>query len=178
MSVASKNILNRLYVVVLVFLVIAMFIVYKLFSIQYVHGDKYRELALQRTVKKDVIKANRGSIYADDGSLLATSVPKYDIRFDAVTVSKNNFTEHLAPLCDSLALMLGKNASYYKSKLKRARRNKNRYTLIARNLGYSDYIKIKNFPIFNLGAYKGGIIVEGTAGNTGIGLKELMVMSI
>lgn len=160
MSVASKNILNRLYVVVLVFLVIAMFIVYKLFSIQYVHGDKYRELALQRTVKKDVIKANRGSIYADDGSLLATSVPKYDIRFDAVTVSKNNFTEHLAPLCDSLALMLGKNASYYKSKLKRARRNKNRYTLIARNLGYSDYIKIKNFPIFNLGAYKGGIIVE------------------
>ena len=117
-------------------------------------------MALQRTVKKDVIKANRGSIYADDGSLLATSVPKYDIRFDAVTVSKNNFTEHLAPLCDSLALMLGKNASYYKSKLKRARRNKNRYTLIARNLGYSDYIKIKNFPVFNLGAYKGGIIVE------------------
>ena len=160
MSVASKNILNRLYVVVLVFLVIAMFIVYKLFSIQYVHGDKYRELALQRTVKKDVIKANRGSIYADDGSLLATSVPKYDIRFDAVTVNKGNFEENITPLCDSLALLLGKNASYYKAKLKKARRNKNRYTLIARDLGYSDYVKIKNFPIFNLGAYKGGIIVE------------------
>ena len=160
MSVASKNILNRLYVVVLVFLVIAMFIVYKLFSIQYVHGNKYRELALQRTVKKDVIKANRGSIYADDGSLLATSVPKYDIRFDAVTVSKSDFTEGITPLCDSLALLLGNESSYYKSKLKKARRNKNRYTLIARNLGYSDYIKIKGFPVFNLGAYKGGIIVE------------------
>lgn len=160
MSVASKNILNRLYVVVLVFLVIAMFIIYKLFSIQYIQGDKYRELALERTVKKDIIKANRGSIYADDGSLLATSVPKYDIRFDAVTVSQDNFTKNITSLCDSLALMFGKNRSYYKAKLKKARIHKNRYTLIARDLGYSDYIRIKGFPIFNLGAYKGGIIVE------------------
>lgn len=160
MSVASKDILNRLYLVVIAFVLIACSIVYKLFGIQYVDGDNYRELALERTVKKDVIKANRGSIYADDGSLLATSVPKYDIRFDAVTVSKKTFTENITPLCDSLALLLGKNASYYKGKLKKARRNKNRYTLIARNLGYSDYIKIKNFPIFNKGAYKGGIIVE------------------
>lgn len=160
MSVASKNILNRLYVVVLVFLVIAMFIIYKLFSIQYIQGDKYRELALERTVKKDIIKANRGSIYADDGSLLATSVPKYDIRFDAVTVSQDNFTKNITSLCDSLALMFGENRSYYKAKLKKARIHKNRYTLIARDLGYSDYIRIKGFPIFNLGAYKGGIIVE------------------
>lgn len=133
---------------------------YKLFSIQYVHGNKYRDLAVQRTVKKDVIEANRGSIYADDGSLLATSVPKYDIRFDAVTVSEENFNTEVNSLADSLAGLLGKSSGYYKEKLKKARRNKNRYTLIARNLGYSDYIKIKSFPIFKLGAYKGGIIVE------------------
>ena len=156
----SKNILNRLYVVVILFLVFAVFIVYKLFSVQYIQGDKYRALAESRTIKEVVVKANRGSIYADDGSLLATSVPKYDIRFDAVTVSKNNFSEHIKPLCDSLSKMLGKTSGYYKSKLNKARRTKNRYTLITRNLGYSDYIKIKSFPIFNLGAYKGGLIVE------------------
>ena len=156
----SKNILNRLYVVVILFLVFAMFIVYKLFSVQYIQGDKYRALAESRTIKEVVVKANRGSIYADDGSLLATSVPKYDIRFDAVTVSKKNFSEHIKPLCDSLSKMLGKTSGYYKSKLNKARRTKNRYTLITRNLGYSDYIRIKSFPIFNLGAYKGGIIVE------------------
>ena len=160
MSVASKNILNRLYIVVILFLVFAMFIVYKLFSVQYIQGDKYRALAESRTIKEVVVKANRGSIYADDGSLLATSVPKYDIRFDAVTVSKKNFSEHIKPLCDSLSKMLGKTSGYYKSKLNKARRTKNRYTLITRNLGYSDYIKIKSFPIFNLGAYKGGLIVE------------------
>jgi len=159
-SVASKNILNRLYIVVILFLIFAMFIVYKLFSVQYIQGDKYRALAESRTIKEVVVKSNRGSIYADDGSLLATSVPKYDIRFDAVTVSKKNFSEHIKPLCDSLSKMLGKTSGYYKSKLNKARRTKNRYTLITRNLGYSDYIKIKSFPIFSLGAYKGGLIVE------------------
>lgn len=157
---SSKNILNRLYVVVILFLVFALLIVYKLFSVQYIQGDKYRALAKSRTIKRVVVEANRGSIYADDGSLLATSVPKYDIRFDAVTVSKKNFSENLKPLCDSLSKMLGNTSNYYKAKLNKARRTKNRYTLITRNLGYSDYIKIKNFPIFNLGAYKGGIIVE------------------
>jgi len=128
--------------------------------VQYIQGDKYRALAESRTIKEVVVKSNRGSIYADDGSLLATSVPKYDIRFDAVTVSKKNFSEHIKPLCDSLSKMLGKTSGYYKSKLNKARRTKNRYTLITRNLGYSDYIKIKSFPIFSLGAYKGGLIVE------------------
>jgi cell division protein FtsI (penicillin-binding protein 3) len=131
-----------------------------LFSVQYIEGEKYRALAQSRTIKEVVVKANRGSIYADDGSLLATSVPKYDIRFDAVTVSKKNFNEGLKSLCDSLSGLLGKSSGYYVSKLNKARRTKNRYTLIARNLGYSDYVNIKSFPIFNLGAYKGGIIVE------------------
>ncbi|NQY28060.1 MAG: transpeptidase family protein [Flavobacteriaceae bacterium] len=160
MSMTSKNILNRLYLVVMLFLVFALLIVYKLFSVQYIHGDKYRALAKSRTIKRVIVEANRGSIYADDGSLLATSVPKYDIRFDAVTVSKKNFSEHINPLCDSLSRMLGNTSGYYRAKLNKARRTKNRYTLITRNLGYSDYIKIKSFPIFNLGAYKGGIIVE------------------
>jgi len=65
--------------------VFAIAVVFKLFSIQFIQGDKYRDLAEKRTVKNVTIPANRGNVYAADGSLLATSVPKYDIRFDAVT---------------------------------------------------------------------------------------------
>lgn len=160
MSSTNKNILNRLYIVAIGLLLFAGAIIVQLFNVQYVDGDEYRELADHLTIKRDVIKANRGSIYADDGSLLATSVPKYDIRFDAVTVSNENFENFVTPLADSLSVMLGKSKGYYKAKLKKARQTKNRYQLIVRNLGYSDYIRIKNFPMFNLGAYKGGIIVE------------------
>ncbi len=138
----------------------ALLIASKLVSIQLVDGDKYRELALKNTTKNFVIAANRGNVYADDGSLLATSVPKYDIRFDAVTVSSENFNAELVPLSKALSKMFGKKESYYQSLLRKARADKNRYLLVARNLGYSDYIKVKSMPLFNFGPYKGGIIVE------------------
>ena len=32
--------------------------------------------------------------------------------------------------------------------------------LVAKDLGYSDYIAVKNLPLFNLGPYQGGLIVE------------------
>ena len=50
-------------------------------------GISIETLAKKNTVKNSVIPSSRGNIYADEGSLLATSVPKYDVRFDAVTVS-------------------------------------------------------------------------------------------
>ena len=160
MAIEEKNILNRLYFIAGGMFIFALLIVIKLVDIQFVDGEKYRELALKNTTKNFTIPANRGNVYADDGSLLATSVPKYDIRFDAVTVSSANFKEHLVPLSKELSKMFGKPASYYQSTFRKARANKNRYMLVVKNLGYSDYIKVKNMPLFNLGPYQGGIIVD------------------
>ena len=64
--------------------VFAIAVVVKLCMIQFVHGDEYRALAEKRTVKDFEIPANRGNVYSADGSLLATSIPKYDIRIDAI----------------------------------------------------------------------------------------------
>lgn len=161
MAVTDKNILNRLYFIAGCMFVFALLVLFKLVSIQVVHGEEYRAIALERTIKDDVIPANRGNVYSADGNLLATSVPKYDIRIDLVTVSDKNFKNLLKPLCDSISKFLGnKSSSYYQNKLRKARASKNRYLLLARNLGYSEYIKFKNFPMLNLGAFKGGLIVE------------------
>jgi cell division protein FtsI (penicillin-binding protein 3) len=140
--------------------IFAILIAVKLIDIQFIEGDKYRELALKNTTKNFTIPANRGNVYSDDGSLLATSVPKYDIRFDAVTVSLENFNTNLVPLSKELSKLFGKPDSYYQNIFRKARANKNRYMLVAKNLGYSDYIKVKNMPLFKLGPYKGGIIVS------------------
>ena len=101
-------------------------IAFKLINIQFVEGDMYRELAAKDATKNVVIPANRGNLYADDGSLLASSVPKYDIRFDAVTVSESDFSENLTPMATSLSAMFGKPSSYYQNILRTARSNKNR----------------------------------------------------
>jgi cell division protein FtsI (penicillin-binding protein 3) len=156
----EKNILNRLYFIAGCMFIFAILIAVKLIDIQFIEGDKYRELALKNTTKNFTIPANRGNVYSDDGSLLATSVPKYDIRFDAVTVSLENFNTNLVPLSKELSKLFGKPDSYYQNIFRKARANKNRYMLVAKNLGYSDYIKVKNMPLFKLGPYKGGIIVS------------------
>ncbi len=101
----------------------------KLTNIQWVEGDHYRQLAKQRTVRNFVIPANKGNVYSADGSLLATSIPNYTIRFDAVAPSDENFEKNVKPLSDSLALVLGKSSGYFQSELRKARANKNRYYL-------------------------------------------------
>src|SRR5690554_3673859 len=160
MAVEEKNIMNKLYLIAGCMFIFSIAISVKLMNLQFVEGDKYRELAEKSTVHNFSIPANRGNIYADDGSLLATSVPKYDIRFDAVTVSDADFKEYLLPLSEGLSKMFGKSVAHYQNTLRKARADKNRYLLIVKNLGYTDYIKVRNLPLFRKGPYKGGIIVE------------------
>ena len=160
MATTEKSILNRLYIVAGCLLLFAIAVGAKLFNIQFVHGDHYKSLAEERVFKNFKIPANRGNLYDTNGNLLATSVPKYDIRFDAVTVSDKDFQKHIGPLSESLSKMLGRTPGHYAQKLRTARAHNQRYLLIARNLGYSEYMKVKGFPMFNLGAYRGGMITE------------------
>lgn len=160
MAFEDKNILQRLYIIAGVLILFVFAILFKIVNIQFVDGEKYRELAKVNTTKNFTIPSNRGNIYADDGSLLATSVPNYDIRFDAVTVSAENFEKNLAPLSEALSKKFGKPALHYQQLLRTARANKNRYQLIQRGVGYSDYLELRTFPMFNLGTYRGGFIAE------------------
>ncbi|MBA6313215.1 penicillin-binding protein [Cellulophaga baltica] len=160
MAVTEKKILTRLYIVAVFLVLFAVAVVVKLFSIQLVDGDKYRQLAEDRTEKVFTITPNRGNLYSADGSLLATSVSRFNIRFDAVTVKDKDFKENLKPLCQSLSRLLGKPASHYEQIFRKAKANKNRYALVVRNLDYSDYVQVKKFPLFEKGPNRGGIVVE------------------
>jgi cell division protein FtsI (penicillin-binding protein 3) len=160
MPATDKSILTRLYFVAGALVLFAGAVLFKLVSIQFVDGEKYMALAETRTHRMFTIAPNRGNLYSDDGSLLATSVSKYTIRFDAVTVSDEDFKENIKPLSDALAKLFGKTSSHYQQVLRKAKQNKNRYTLVARNLDYSDYIAVKDFPLFKKGPFKGGLIIE------------------
>ena len=160
MATNEKSILTRLYIVAGLLVLFAAAVLFKLVSIQYVDGEKYKALAETRTSHMFTIEPNRGNLYSDDGSLLATSVSKYSIRFDAVTVSDADFKANVKPLADALSKLFGKTSSHYQQILRKAKEHKNRYALIARNLDYSEYMAVKTFPLFNKGAFKGGLIIE------------------
>ncbi|MBL7472470.1 penicillin-binding protein [Robertkochia sediminum] len=160
MAITEKNISNRLYFVAGCMFLFAMAVVVKLVTIQVVEGDHYKKKAEDSTIRNFVIEPNRGNLYSDDGSLLATSVTRYDVRFDAVTPKQEVFEAHVKALSDSLSLVFGKPSSYYQNLMRKARASKNRYLLLARDLGYTDYLRVSNFPMLDLGPYKGGRIVE------------------
>ena len=160
MAITPKHILIRLYLVSGGMFLFAVGVMFKLVNIQTVQGDKYRDLAMQRTEKMFTIEPNRGNLYSDDGSLLATSVSKYTIRFDAVTVSASDFEAEVGELSQALGELLGKSPGYFEKKFRKAKATKSRYALLARNLDYSQYMAIKEFPLFDKGPYKGGLIAE------------------
>ena len=135
-------------------------IIFRVIDIQYLQGNKYRKISKDLTRKPFAIEANKGNVYASDGNLLATSMSKFTIRMDVMSVDVKIFDRDVVKLSRNLANFLGKPPNFFEKKLRNARKSKNRYILIAKDIGYNDYMKMKQFPIFKLGVYKGGFIAE------------------
>ena len=123
MPLTKKNITNRLYLLSLFLVLISFFIVFKLVDLQISQGDYYINISENREFKNIEIPANRGNIYSDDGELLASSVPKYTIRFDAVAPTDIIFEQNISLLSTELSKHFDKSEQYFLEKLKRARTN-------------------------------------------------------
>ncbi len=159
-----NDILIRAYLSFAFIVIFAIAIAAKMFHVQYVEGDEWRAKADSMFTRYQDVEAIRGNIYSMDGSLLATSVPEYDIRMDMLASGIEDEAVFLSKV-DSLATKLSeifndKSPSQYVQSLKEARRKGNRYFLIKRNVSHQDYKALRDFPIFNLGRYRGGMIAE------------------
>lgn len=159
MAIGNKSIYRSPYIVSLLIVAMAIGIIYRLIHIQSIEGKNLKAKARnEKRVREDVVPANKGNIYSADGSLLATSVPVFEIRFDAVAPSNEEFENSVKPLSDSLSKMFNKPSSFYSSLLRKSRANNSRYVLLARGLSYTQYVRVKGFPMLKRGPYKGGFI--------------------
>ena len=154
-------ILYRIGVVYIVVILIAVLIIGRVLFIQFGEGNEWKLKSEKLNLRYDNIEAMRGNILSSDGSLLATSVPIFEVRMDVASenITKNIFTENV----DTLALRLSqlfndKTQSEYRNMLNQARDESNRYLLIQRDVTYAELKKMRTFPIFRMGKYKGGLI--------------------
>lgn len=108
------------------------------------------------------LEPTRGDILARDGRPIAVSSPRYDLRLDCSIAKQEDFEEGIDGLSQELSRMFGdKSAKQYKSYLVKARRDTNQYLRIGnRDISHDELAKVRTFPIFNLGRFKGGLIVE------------------
>ncbi len=109
------------------------------------------------------VEAARGNIFSSDMSLLATSVPEYELHMDMLAAGiadDDTFNEKVDSLGMKLSRKFGdKSEKEYTRMLRDARKDSARYLLIRRKVTYQELKDIRKFPIFNLGKYKGGLIV-------------------
>ncbi|MGB0882142.1 MAG: penicillin-binding protein [Vicingaceae bacterium] len=157
----KQVIFSRVYLIYGMICLFAMIILGQVVNVQIIQGNKWRakEEALTRNYRE--IEAVRGNIYASDESLLATSIPKYEVRFDANTdaLTDKYFDDNVDSLAFKLAELFPENSkSEYLADLKMARAKGKRYHLIKRNVKFTELKILKDFPIFRKGKYKGGFI--------------------
>lgn len=161
MTDIKKDIAWRIYLVYLVLCLFGLLILGKVAYIQLVEGESLRQKVQSLTRVDKNIEAVRGNIYAVDGSLLATSIPIYEIRFDpnADAITDELFAQSVDSLAWHLSdLFKDRSMASYRKELIEARENGSRYHLIKRNVKFPQLKKIKKFPLFRRGKYKGGFI--------------------
>lgn len=155
-----KQIIVRLSLVYIGVFVFASTIIGKVLYLQIIQHEKWAN-ANETSQKKIVIAPDRGDILSQDGRVLATSVPYYEVRMDTKSPKKEDFYAKI----DSLSLLLSrlfkdKTPAQYKRTLMGGRYKGDRYLLIKKKVDYIELKQLKTFPLFRRGKYKGGLIIN------------------
>ncbi len=161
MSNIKRSILNRIFFSFSCVVAFSALVIWYIFNIQMVDGAKWRALSDSLTLKYKVIQAVRGNIYSDDATLLATSVPRYELRMDLTVLHQDTLQMYLSPLSQKFAEKFKDKPSIeYLLEFKKGIIQKNRYFLLKRKLSFLDIKEIKTWPLYNKGRFKSGLIIE------------------
>lgn len=156
----------RVYVGFILMAVVGTCILAKAVYIQRVQGDYWRGMSDSLHQAIIELDAERGTIYSEDGSMLSTSIPQFDIYIDFIADGlreKNGkrFKDNVDLLSYCLSnLFHDKSPAEYKHQLSTGFREKQRYFLLRRKLSFKDYQRLKTFPLVRLGRNKSGFIAQ------------------
>ncbi len=146
--------------------VLSLLILGKAFYIQRFQGEHWRSMSDSMHQRIQELDADRGTIYSEDGQMLSTSLPQFDIYMDFMADglrAKNGkvFRENIDSFAMALANFFGdKSTAQYKRELKAGYKKKKRYYPLLKKLTFEEYKAFREFPLVKLGRNKSGVIVE------------------
>lgn len=132
----------------------------RILVLQNTNVQEIKDDYISKNYREATLKAARGNLYASDGSILATTVMRYDVYIDFKTIKDTVYTNNIGVLTDSLSAMFGKPRSYFRDRLDQQRKAQNQYYSLVKGLDFDEYDRIRKFPIFKKGKNKGGFIVD------------------
>lgn len=162
----KNDILWRVYLCFIGIAILGVLVLGRAFYIQQVQGAYWKGMGDSLQLKYLPIDAERGSIYSEDGNMLSTSIPVFDIYVDFAAdglreKQGKRFKDNIDSLSLSLAnLFKDKTAGEYKKQLQLAYKNKDRYYSLKKKISFEEYRQLRNFPLVRLGRNKSGFIVD------------------
>ena len=156
---SMKNKVNYRVISLYVFMcVIAVVVVSKILVIQRLN----QEISSVNLPKLFKIEAPRGNIFSDDGSLLAISMPLYNVFLDLSVIDEQLFDDDINNLSQSLSILFkDKSAKEYEQYLRDSKSKKrNKYVKLRNKVSHNELTMLKSFPILKLGKNRGGLIAE------------------
>ncbi|KAA3626752.1 MAG: peptidoglycan glycosyltransferase, partial [Bacteroidetes bacterium] len=138
----KNEVLYRVYIVLFgLFVPIAIILVYKTFQISVQEAEHWVAVGEDNYIDEREIEAERGNVTADDGSLLATSVPFFDIYFDPFTATEEDYKNNLDTLAQCLATYVDNTYTVggfkeYLTDLRDTSVNRNRRVLLKSKVSY------------------------------------------
>jgi cell division protein FtsI (penicillin-binding protein 3) len=162
----KKDILWRVYLCFIGMILLGAVVLGRAFYIQQAEGKYWKNMGNDLHLKYLPVNAERGTIYSEDGNILSTSVPIFDVFVDFAAEGlreKNGkrFNENIDSLGICLAnLFKDKTALEYKKQLQQAYKNQDRYYILKKKISFSAYKELRGFPLVRLGRNKSGFIFD------------------
>ena len=159
----NKESITRVYIVYFLVLVVSVLVIVQIFYLQFYKGSELVSQAEKQVFELREIKAPRGNIFAENEqkTSLSLSVPRYKVHVDFKVIDSVLFYKNIDALSDSLSTLLShKSLKDWKKLLVYQKNSGNQYFFIADRLKSHQISRLKKFPIFKLGQYKGGCIIE------------------
>lgn len=149
-------------------LIFVLDIIYKMIGTTVIKAELWNRKAENTLSSVARIEPERGKILADDGSVLAANLHFYTARIDwsAEGIKEKTFKKNLPALCDSLEAFTGgkTTAKQWKKQFEKCfyAEKKNKAYRLFSGLSHSEYLRLKDFPYFNLAKNKNGLYYETT----------------
>jgi cell division protein FtsI (penicillin-binding protein 3) len=162
----KKDILWRVYLSFMGLVIFGVMILGKAFYTQRIEGSYWIKMGDSLHTKIVDLDAERGTIFSEDGSMLSTSVPQFDIYIDfAAEGLRQKNGERFYKNIDSLSICLSnlfadKTHGDYKRELINGYQQKDRYYLLRKKIPFEQYKELRDFPLVRLGKNKSGFITE------------------
>ncbi|WP_370896754.1 penicillin-binding transpeptidase domain-containing protein [Chryseobacterium gossypii] len=155
-----KKTLRWGYLFAVVALCVFVMFLARIVILQNTNVQEIKDDYINKNYREATLKAARGNLFASDGSILATTVMRYDIYLDFKTIKDTVYTNNIGALTDSLSKMFGKPRAEFRKRFDEQRKKKNQYYSLVKGLDFDEYDRIRKFPIFKKGKNKGGFIVD------------------